>query len=184
MFCPQCGAQSEQQIKFCRSCGLKLSDHAQLLPRTHQTEAKQMSPEEAEHEVRWLKSTKALAVSSLLLPLSLALAVVAFLMAISPGPRDKMIPIAAIIALVSFVHFCLGGLGFVNLVRSGFFKTFKKRLIRAEAILLDQPNSESIESLGRHPETSKISSHIAAVSITEHTTHQLQPSASDSGKII
>jgi uncharacterized membrane protein YvbJ len=80
MFCPQCGAQAEQQVKFCRSCGLKLSDHAQLLPRTRELDAKQMSPDEAEREVRLLKSTKALVVNVALLPVSLALVSLVFLM--------------------------------------------------------------------------------------------------------
>src|SRR5215468_239168 len=38
MYCPQCGTQTEQKTKFCKSCGLKLADHARLLEEPHEAE--------------------------------------------------------------------------------------------------------------------------------------------------
>lgn len=173
MFCPQCGAQAEQQVKFCRSCGLKLSDHAQLLPRARELDAKQMSPDEAEREVRLLNSTKALVVNVALLPVSLALVSLAFLMLrlVDTAARSKgeMIPLIILSAIFLTSHLYFSFRSIFNLFRSGFFDMFKKRLIRAEAILLDRPISYSADNPDLPPETNRISHHI-----TEHTTHQLQ----------
>ncbi|HKX31453.1 MAG TPA: zinc ribbon domain-containing protein [Blastocatellia bacterium] len=183
MFCPQCGAQSEQHTKFCRSCGLKLSDHAQLLPRPPEVETQDLSPEEARRAQGLLKSTEASAIGSILLPINLALAVEAFVMAVSPGPREALIPVVGLIALLSCIHFCLGGLGFLQLVRSGFFRTFKPRLIRAAAGLIGQSNRQPDHRPEPTPETERIFSHLNAASVTEDTTHQLQRSLEKSGEL-
>jgi hypothetical protein len=183
MFCPQCGVQAEQQTKFCRSCGLKLSDHAQLLPRTREAETRQMSPEQAERELRLLKGTKGLVISSAFLPLSFLLAFLVFMISIELGgsQRGPLMAISCTLVLLLFASFFVGSRGLFNLIRSEFFKTFKKRLIRAEAILLDQPNSTS--NLETPSETNRISIPIERGSIVEHTTHELQSAASNSGKI-
>lgn len=179
MFCPQCGAQSEQHTKFCRSCGLKLSDHAQLLPRTSETEAHPISPQEATRAESLLKSAKAWALSSILLPINLALAFLAFLMAISTVPREAMIPIIGLIVLLSCLHLCLGSLGFLQLIRSGFFSSFRQRLIRVATIWIDRSNLQPVNHPHLSPETNRISPRINSASVTEDTTLQIHPSASN-----
>lgn len=184
MFCPQCGAQAEQQVKFCRSCGLKLSNHAQLLPRTREIDTKQMSPEEADREARLLKSIKALVVNLSLLPVSLALAFLVCLMFrlidVAAKPKEEMIPLIILSFIFLTAHLYSSYRSIFNLIRSGFFDTFKKRLIRAEAILLDHRGYQSSDNMDLPPETNRISPHITALGVTEHTTHQLQQPATSS----
>src|SRR5215510_8798721 len=48
MFCPQCVIQTEQKTRFCKSCGLKLADHARLLEEPH--EAERMTQEQWRRE--------------------------------------------------------------------------------------------------------------------------------------
>ena len=69
MFCPQCGVQAEQQTKFCKSCGLKLADHVQLIAASREAETERMSPADAQRQLRWLKGTRTLALSPVLTPL-------------------------------------------------------------------------------------------------------------------
>jgi hypothetical protein len=178
MFCPQCGAQVEHQTRFCRSCGLKLSDHAQLLSGAREPETRQMNSEEAGRELRVLKGTKTLTISLVFLPISLGLAFLQFYIGAGRN-SDPLI----LLVLFLFISLGISSLGLINLIRGGFFNTFKKRSIRAEAILLDQQDSLPKDSLDPSSETNRISPPIAGVSITEHTTRQLQPSAGDSGKI-
>src|SRR5262245_66456239 len=50
MYCPQCGTQTEQRTKFCKSCGLKLADHARLLEEP--LESERMTQEQWRRERR------------------------------------------------------------------------------------------------------------------------------------
>ena len=52
MYCPQCGTQTEQKTKFCKSCGLKLVDHARLLEEPR--EAERMTQEQWRREKRFM----------------------------------------------------------------------------------------------------------------------------------
>jgi len=52
MYCPQCGTQTEQKTKFCKSCGLKLVDHARLLEEPR--EAEHMTQEQWRREKRFM----------------------------------------------------------------------------------------------------------------------------------
>lgn len=178
MFCPQCGAQAEQQSKFCKSCGLKLADHAQLIAASRETEIGRMSSEEAERQLRWLKGTRALVISTMLSPLLLAS--VALAMA-ARGPEQEMF--AGIAFVLVSISLCTGGWGLINLLRGGFFKTFRERRIRAEAALLAQPSSQPRESFGLPPETNRLLNQVEAVSVTEPTTRELRATPGSSGKI-
>ena len=109
------------------------------------------------------------------LPISLVFAFLQFYVRVS----EPLI----LVVLLLFISLGIGSLGLINLIRGGFFNTFEKRSIRAEAILLDWQDSLPKDIFDPSSETNRISPPAAAVSIIEHTTHQLQPSASDSGKI-
>ncbi|MGH9836645.1 MAG: hypothetical protein ACREBD_16915 [Blastocatellia bacterium] len=178
MFCPQCGTQTEQQSKFCKSCGLKLTDHAQLIAASREAEIGRMSRDEAERQLRWLKGTRVLVIGSMSLPLSmlsLALAEAAH------GWEREMFAIIAFV--LAFISLGAGGWGLINLLRGGFFKTYKERRIRAEAALLAQPGSQPRESFGLPPETNRLLNRVEAVSVTEPTTRELRATPGSSGKI-
>jgi len=171
MFCPQCGIQAEQQTKFCKSCGLKLADHAQLIASTRETEIGRMSREEARRQLRWLKATRSLLLNTFLMPLMMLMIGIA---ASSNGPD------AEIFGIISFFLICIwllfNGLALFNLFRGGFFKTYKERRVRAEAALLAQPAApaQPQESVSLPPDTNRIQPQIIAASITEPTTRELR----------
>lgn len=178
MFCPQCGTQTEQQSKFCKSCGLKLTDHAQLIAASREAEIGRMSREEAERQLRTLKGTRALAISAMLLPLAMFFVFLAG--AMSGGDGEVAAAFAFVLLSLSL---CGSVWGFINLLRGGFFKTFRERRIRAEAALLAQPNSQPRESFGLPPETNRFMNQVEAVSVTESTTRELRATPGSSGKI-
>ncbi|MDQ3010244.1 MAG: hypothetical protein M3X11_06040, partial [Acidobacteriota bacterium] len=124
-----------------------------------------------------LKGTRALALSSLLSPLLMLFVAIA---ASAHGP-DAEIFGAMAFALVC-IWFGASGWGFINLLRGGFFKTFKERRIRAEAALLAQRGPQPRESFSLPVETDRISHRVEATSITEPTTRELRSAASNPGK--
>ena len=183
MFCPQCGVQVEQQTKFCKSCGLKLADHAQLIATARDTEIGRMSREEAHRQLRWLKATRSLLASTLLVPLIMLMLGIA---ASSHGPD------AEIAGMITFfltgIWLGFNGRSLFNLMRGGFFKTYKERRIRAEAALLVQPTApvavpQPQENFSLPPDTNPIQPRIESVSITEPTTRELRQVSSGSGRI-
>lgn len=178
MFCPQCGVQAEQQTKFCKSCGLKLADHVQLIAASREAETERMSPADAQRQLHWLKGTRALAFSIPLAPLLMMFIGIA---ASTHGPD------ADIAGGIAFALSCLwlgiNGRGLFHLLRGGFFKTYKEKRIRAEAALLAQPLPQPRESFSLPPETNRISPRLGPTSIAEPTTRELRSVASNSGKI-
>ncbi|MCI0524060.1 MAG: zinc ribbon domain-containing protein [Acidobacteria bacterium] len=178
MFCPQCGTQTEQQSKFCKSCGLKLTDHAQLIAASREPEIGRMSRDEAKRQLRWLRGTRALAISTMLSPLLLMSFALA---AAARGPEQEMF--AGITFVLASISLCAGGWGLINLLRGGFFKTYRERRIRAEAALLAQPDSQPRGSFGLPPETNRLLNQVEAVSVTEPTTRELRGAPGSSGKI-
>jgi hypothetical protein len=176
MFCSQCGLQAEQQTKFCRTCGSRLPDPALLLSR--EAEDRRASREDALSEVRLLKGVKSLVTGLAFLPLSIALVV------ISLSQSSWSADLSLIIAIsLLFLSLCFSSRGLINLFKSGFFKTLKKRLILAEAALLNQPDVQSISGLNPSTERSRVLPTSEMFSISEHTTRDLQHSTGDSGKI-
>lgn len=178
MFCPQCGTQAEQQTKFCKSCGLKLADHAQLIANARETEIGRMSREEARRQLRWLKSTRSLLVSTVLMPL------ISLMIGIAASDHG---PDAEIFGIISFLLFCIwllfSGLGLYHLLRGGFFKTYRERRIRAEAALLAQPTPTQPQESLNPPDTNRIQPRIEAASITEPTTRELRQVSGSSGTV-
>ena len=114
MFCPQCGVQVEQQTKFCKSCGLKLADHVQLIAASRDTEIGRMSREEAKRQLRWLKATRSLLGSALMVPLMMLTVGIS---ALSRGPEEGFF------GFISFFLVCLwlgiNGRALFNLFRGG-----------------------------------------------------------------
>src|SRR5215468_9602396 len=63
MYCPQCGIQTEQKTKFCKSCGLKLADHARLLEEPR--EAERMTQGQWRREKRMMAGVMLMMVTAL-----------------------------------------------------------------------------------------------------------------------
>src|SRR5262245_4844099 len=63
MYCPQCGIQTEQMTKFCKSCGLKLADHARLLEEPR--EAERMTQEQWRREKRLMTGVTRILVTAI-----------------------------------------------------------------------------------------------------------------------
>ena len=184
MFCPQCGILAEASMKFCRACGLNLSEYARSFMSPLQ-EPERESREQAEQEIRQVRGVRTLAAayfSSLftLLLLGLAAAV------LRGGDLEKIGPV--LIILYMLLSVLLGGWGMYTLWRSKFFKTRKEHHITAYALLLEQRKTTG--RLAPKPvmpptvaETSNFHSPIVPISISEPTTRELQAITSDSGKI-
>jgi len=183
MFCPQCGVQVEQQTKFCKSCGLKLADHVQLIAASRDTEIGRMSREEAKRQLRWLKATRSLLGSALLVPLIMLMLGIA----VSSNGGDAEIA-GMITFFLTSIWLGINGRALFNLFRGGFFKTYKERRIRAEAALLAQPTAPTAipqpqESFSLPPDTNPIQPRIESMSITEPTTRELRQVSGGSGRI-
>jgi len=90
MFCPQCGQQSSDEIRFCPRCGLQLAPHAALLSVGHaappaafasQTQpaafAAQTPPVRSAKRVQMRRAAKLMFFSVVLLPLFIGLSIAA-----------------------------------------------------------------------------------------------------------
>jgi hypothetical protein len=170
MYCPQCGTQTEQQTKFCKACGLKLTDHARLLEEPR--EAERMSEAQVRRE-------KQLMIGVILTIVSLSDLLLFFIIfAATTLPfvsRSQLLP--GLLMLVSFLAGALipGGIGVAKLVRSGFFKNLRERQLRYELALIEQKRKAleaSAESAA--PDINVLPRPAEAISITERTTRELQ----------
>jgi len=178
MFCPQCGVLAEQQTKFCKSCGLKLADHVQLIAASREAETERMSPADAQRQLCWLKGTRALAFGLPLTPLLM------MFIGIAASSHGSDAEIAGMIAFfLSCVWLGINGRGLFHLLRGGFFKTYREKRIRAEAALLAQPIHPPRESFSLPPETNRISPRLEPTSIAEPTTRELRQASKHSESV-
>lgn len=173
MFCPQCGAQAEQSTKFCKSCGLKLADHARLLEEPR--EAERMSQAELQRDKRLTTGIVMMMVTVLNLILFFVIFGSFMLANANPGAVK-----AGSWMLLSFLSSALlfGGIGIWNLISSGFFRNFRERQLRAELALIEQKR-KALEGETQNPQASfpHPKPDAEAVSITENTTRELHPVA-------
>jgi hypothetical protein len=174
MYCPQCGTQTEQKTKFCKSCGLKLTDHARLLedPR----EAERLTQEQWRREKRMMTGVTLTVVTAFNLILFLTIFGSVMLSHLD-GKEYR----AGAIMLSSFLFtaLVLGVSGVANLISSGFFKNMRERQLRAELALLEQKRRalEEINSPLNQaiPESPRTKTEAETISVTEHTTRELRP---------
>jgi hypothetical protein len=173
MYCPQCGIQTEQKTKFCKSCGLKLADHARLLEEPR--EAERMTQEQWRRERRMM--------AGVTLTLFTAFDLIIFLIVFGSitlshleGKEYK----ASLTMLLTFllVSLGLGAGGVANLISSGFFKNIRERQLRAELALLEQKRKalEEMNSPGAQaiPESPRMKAEPEMTGVTEHTTRELR----------
>lgn len=172
MFCPQCGAQPAPQTKFCKACGLKLAEFEALLEDGAQTK----------HTNHDLQNGTGFLVLSLLLTL---LAFLLYAVALFRQPESTALEpfwgtfvILGLPLLVGFV-----GLGL--LWRGGYFNNFRAWHLQHEIEELEQELEKKRRQLEarRERQLTAPSLNAEAVSITEHTTRELQPQPSNPGKI-
>jgi hypothetical protein len=174
MYCPQCGTQTERKTKFCKSCGLKLTDHARLLedPR----EAERLTQEQWRREKRMM--------TGVTLTMVTAFNLIIFLIVFGsitlpdiPGPGAKSG--LGVLLTFLFIALGLGAAGVINLISSGFFKNMRERQLRAELALLEQKR-KALEEMNSPidqaiPESPRTKTEAETISVTEHTTRELRP---------
>lgn len=172
MYCPQCGAQTEQSTKFCKACGLKLADHARLLEE----------PREAEgtSEAQWLREKRLLA--GVITTLASVFQLLIFLLIFGLGTLANLSNPAfhknGLIMLLSFLFASLvtAGIGVGNLIASGFFRNMRERQLRIELGLLERKRKSLENETPKSQATLPHPNHEAEIAgITEHTTRELQP---------
>src|SRR5262245_40339699 len=174
MYCPQCGTQTEQKTKFCKSCGLKLTDHARLLedPR----EAERLTQEQWRREKRMMTGVTLTMVTAFNLIIFLTI-----FGSVMLSHLDGKEYHAGAIMLSSFLFtaLVLGVSGVANLISSGFFKNMRERQLRAELALLEQKRKalEEINSPVKQaiPESPRMKTEAETISVIEHTTRELRP---------
>ncbi len=181
MYCPKCGAVTEQQTKFCKSCGLRLVEHAQLLDGQEQGgKNKKLIWKGTEFLLgSWLAVFLFFLVSSLPFVLSGEQAIANDYSDLSPFRR-----VLAILMMMA-IPTIIGGIGAIYLLRGGFFDNFRKRKIEEEMEELEKELEKKRKKREAQSNLKLNPSAIAAeaVSAIESTTRQLEPVAVDTGKI-
>lgn len=181
MFCPQCGIETELQVKFCKSCGLRLAEHALLLNKPEQPEkSKKLIWKGTEFMfLGWITLLLAFLVSSLPFVLSGDHAIANDYSAITPFRR-----ILGILLMMAFPTL-IGGIGAVYLLRSGFFNNYRQKKIVEEMEELENELEEKRKKL-EVPSQVKLNSPTlvaGGISIAENTTRELVKLVPDTGKI-
>jgi hypothetical protein len=173
MYCPQCGTQTEQITKFCKSCGLKLADHARLLEEPR--EAERMTQEQWRREKRMMAGVTLTMVTTLNLIIFMAI-----FGSVMLSHLDGRAYWGGLIQLLTFLltSLALGSIGFAYLISSGFFKNMRERQLRIELALLEQKRKalEEINSPNNQPipESPQVKTEAETTSVTEHTTRELR----------
>ncbi len=173
MYCPQCGTQTEQKTKFCKSCGLKLADHTRLLDEPR--EAERMTQEQWRREKRMM--------TGVILTMVTAFDLILFLIifgSITLGRLEGEDYQAGLITLLVFlfVSLALAAGGVASLISSGFFKNMRERQLRIELALLEQKRKalEEADSPINQPipESPRMRTEAEMIDVTEHTTRELR----------
>lgn len=173
MYCPQCGIQTEQKTKFCKSCGLKLADHARILEEPR--EAERMTQEQWRREKRVMTGVTLTMVTAL----DLIIFLIVFGSITLPHLQGQEHRASLIVWLTFlFVSLALGAAGVAILISSGFFKNFRERQLRAELALLEQKRKALEELNSPGPQAIPQSPHMKAepkiIGVAEHTTRELR----------
>ena len=167
MYCPNCGAQIEQAINFCKACGLKVTDHARLLEEQRQAES------EGEQPMRRERQRGTGVVLMLVTAFNLLIFLTVFgTITLALGNRPGFLWM-----LISFLAASLvtGGLGVFNLARSGFFREFQERQLRYDLARLEKMQRALEAKSEQTAVEPKPAPRVAEpASMTEATTRELQ----------
>jgi hypothetical protein len=135
MFCPQCGVQPAPQTKFCKACGLKLTEFEALLEDSEQAS-------EAKHH---LCDGTGLLLGSLLLTL---LAFLVFGIVMFRQPNNPSLEPLWGVFIISALPLLLGFAGLGFLWRGGFFKNFRSRYLQHEIEELEHEIEKKAPPIG------------------------------------
>lgn len=165
MYCPKCGVETEQQIKFCKSCGHKLAEHARLLVNTEDQEQEKTK----ERMVRTGVSAMLGGFVATVVFVSLFGAILAFDRNLDHGGR-------VVVWIMMLAAVLLPGVfGLINLARGGFFKGFEERYLQAKLERLqEQQKALLAKQQGRAKELPAPVSVVQPISVTEPTTRELR----------
>jgi hypothetical protein len=173
MYCPQCGTQTEQKSKFCKSCGLKLGGHARLLEEPR--EAERMTQEQWRREKRMMAGVTLMMVTAF----DLIIFLIVFGSVTLSHLEGKAFQASLTVLLTFlFVSLALGAVGAFNLISSGFFKNIRERQLRAELAMLEQKR-KALEEMNSPinqaiPQSPRMKSEPEMIDVTEHTTRELR----------
>jgi membrane protein implicated in regulation of membrane protease activity len=173
MYCPQCGTQTEQKSKFCKSCGLKLGGHARLLEEPR--EAERMTQEQWRREKRMMAGVMLMMVTAF----DLIIFLIVFGSVTLSHLEGKAFQASLTVLLTFlFVSLALGAVGAFNLISSGFFKNIRERQLRAELAMLEQKR-KALEEMNSPinqaiPQSPRMKSEPEMIDVTEHTTRELR----------
>lgn len=168
MYCPKCGAQIEQAIKFCKACGLKVTDHARLLESQREAES------EGERPMRREKRMMTGVVLTLVTAFDLLIFLTVFGAITLPhlGYRSEFLWTLAAFLAASLIT---GGLGVFNLASSGFFSELQERQLRYELARIEQKQRALAAKTERTAvEVKSEPRMVEPVSVTEATTRELR----------
>ncbi|MBO0725754.1 MAG: hypothetical protein J2P52_09160 [Blastocatellia bacterium] len=173
MYCPQCGTQTEQKTKFCKSCGLKLADHARILEEPR--EAERMSYEQLRREKRMMSGnifiTSAL-VNMILFFIMFGMITLSHLEG-RPYRGGLFMFLTTLLATL-----VTGGVGLAYLISGGFFKHMRERQLRIGLALLEEKR-KALEEMNTPitqtiPGSSRMKAEPEMTGVTEHTTRELR----------
>jgi membrane protein implicated in regulation of membrane protease activity len=173
MYCPQCGTQTEQKSKFCKSCGLKLGGHARLLEEPR--EAERMTQEQWRREKRMMAGVTLMMVTAF----DLIIFLIVFGSVTLSHLEGKAFQASLTVLLTFlFVSLALGAVGAFNLISSGFFKNIRERQLRAELAMLEQKR-KALEEMNSPinqaiPQSPRMKPEPEMIDVTEHTTRELR----------
>ena len=163
MFCPNCGTQTEPQIKFCKSCGHKLVEHARLFDNPEEIER-------ANAKERLLRKGIGAMIGSLMATALYGLICGAILLFFPNLSQGTWIGLWFMLMLVALFP---GIIGLVQLVRGGYFKNFREQQLQAEVERLqERQKALQAKQQGELPASETYS--IEAPSVTEATTRELR----------
>jgi hypothetical protein len=173
MYCPQCGIQTEQKTKFCKSCGLKLADHARMLEEPR--EAERMTQEQWRREKRMMAGVTLTMVTALDLIIFLIVFGSITLSRLEGKEFQANLTVLLIFILVSLA---LGACGVASLISSGLFKNIRERQLRAELAMLEQKR-KALEEMNSPvnqaiPQSPRLIAEPEMIDVTEHTTRELR----------
>ena len=167
MYCPRCGHEQASEARhFCSKCGLSLDGISDLIETS---------------DARFRREKREVLGMGLVIGTVMALLayyVVMGIIALSRGPDDDILSVFVIGLSISLL---IGGVGFFNLISSGFFHKLKERRIKLRLESLKQRERE-LEARMKNkvieekpvlqtPETSKMP---GTPSVTEATTRNLE----------
>jgi len=159
--------------KFCKSCGLKLADHARLLEEPR--EAERMTQEQWRRERRLMGGVTLMMVTAFdLIIFLIVFGSVTLSHLEGKGYQAGLIMLLAFL----FVSLALGAAGVFNLISSGFFKNIRERQLRLELALLEQKR-KALEEMNSHidqatPQSPRMKAEPEMIDVTEHTTRELR----------